>query len=183
MAHRRTARHNGSVNDEVRRLVVMRHAKAEPVAATDHARRLAARGRLDAQEAGRWARAEGVLPDHAFVSTAARTHETWEAFCLGADLDLDPELDGALYAAGPDSAIELLRTAPEASATVMVVGHNPTMAHLVHLLDDGGADPVAFVQVAAGFPTSAVAVLEVAGAWSDLEMASARIVGFHVGSG
>ena len=54
----------------MRRLVVMRHAKAEAVAASDHARRLVERGRQDAAEAGRWARAEGVLPDHAFVSTA-----------------------------------------------------------------------------------------------------------------
>lgn len=171
------------VSDDVRRLVVMRHAKAEPVAATDHARRLAARGRLDAEEAGRWARAEGVLPDHAFVSTAARAHETWSAFRLGADLELEPELDGGLYAAGPDSALEVLRTAPEQAATVMVVGHNPTMAHLVHLLDDGSADPVAFAEVSAGFPTAGVAVLEVAGAWADLEMAAARIVAFHVGAG
>ena len=171
------------VNDEVRRLLVMRHAKAEPVAATDHARRLAERGRRDAEEAGRWARAEGVLPDHAFVSTAARAHETWTAFRLGADLELEAELDGGLYSAGPDSAIEVLRTAPSEAATVMVVGHNPTMAHLVHLLDDGGADPVAFAEVSAGFPTSAVAVLEVGGAWADLEMAAARIVAFHVGAG
>ena len=171
------------VKDDVRRLVVMRHAKAEPVAATDHARRLVDRGRRDAEEAGRWARAEAVLPDQAFVSTAARAHETWSAFRLGAELALEAELDGGLYSAGPDSALEVLRTAPETASTVMVVGHNPTMAHLVHLLDDGRADPGAFAEVSAGFPTAAVAVLEVSGAWADLEMAAARIVAFHVGTG
>jgi phosphohistidine phosphatase len=171
------------VKDEVRRLLVMRHAKAEPVAATDHARRLAARGRRDAEEAGRWARAEGVLPDHAFVSTAARAHETWSAFRLGAGLDLDAELDGGLYSAGPDSAMEVLRTAPAAAATVMIVGHNPTVAHLVHLLDDGDADPGAFAALSAGFPTSALAVLEVDGTWAGLDVATARVAAFHVGAG
>jgi phosphohistidine phosphatase len=169
------------VRDDVRRLVVMRHAKAEPVAASDHARRLVDRGRQDAAEAGRWARAEGVLPDHAFVSTAARAHETWSSFSAGAELDLTPELDAGLYSAGPDAALEVLRSAPATASTVMVVGHNPTMAHLVHLLDDGRAEPAAFAEISAGFPTSAVAVLEVEGDWVDLEMAAGRIALVHIG--
>src|SRR4051794_32825009 len=122
----------------------MRHAKAEPVAESDHARRLVDRGRRDAAEAGQWAREHRVLPDHALVSTASRAHETWSAFAGAADIDLEPVLDPSLYAAGPDTAMEVLRTAPAAATTVMVVGHNPTMAHLVHLLDDGNAEPTAF---------------------------------------
>jgi phosphohistidine phosphatase len=161
----------------------MRHAKAEAVAASDHARRLVDRGRRDAADAGSWARSEGVLPDHVFVSTAARAHETWSAFREAAGLVLEPELDAGLYSAGPDSALEVLRTAPGDAMTVMVVGHNPTMAHLVHLLDDGGAEPTAFAEISAGFPTAAVAVLEVAGEWAELEVAVARIARFHVGRG
>ena len=171
------------MSEEGRRLVVMRHAKAEAVAASDHARRLVHRGVRDAAEVGRWARATAVLPDHAFVSTAARAHETWTAFREGAELDLEPALDAALYTAGPDSAIELLRTAPGSARTVMILGHNPTMAQLVHLLDDGSADPAAFAELSAGFPTSAVAVLDVVGEWADLEMASARIAAFHAVTG
>ena len=169
------------MTEQLRRLIVMRHAKAEPVAAADHERRLTARGVRDAAEAGEWARSADVLPDHAFVSGAARAHETWSAFSAAADLDVVPQLEEALYAAGPDGALEILRTAPADARTVMVVGHNPTMAHLVHLLDDGGADPEVFAAVSADFPTCAVAVLEVAGEWRDLDLAGARIVAFHVG--
>lgn len=169
------------MSEDVRLLVVMRHAKAEAVAASDHQRRLTERGVRDAAEVGRWARSAGFLPGHAFVSTAARAHETWMAFSSGAELDLDPELDAGLYSAGPDAALEVLRTAPGDARTVMVVGHNPTMAHLVHLLDDGRADPAAFADISAGFPTSAVAVLEVQGEWIDLEIAGARIAAAHVG--
>jgi len=161
----------------------MRHAKAEAVAAADHERRLTARGVRDATEAGVWARSAGVLPDHAFVSDAARAHETWSAFSAAADLDVVPELDPGLYTAGPDGALEVLRTAPDDALTVMVVGHNPTMAHLVHLLDDGGADPEVFSALSADFPTCAVAVLEAPGAWRDLDLAGARITAFHVGRG
>ena len=167
------------MNADGRRLIVMRHAKAEPVAESDHARRLVDRGRRAAGEAGRWARDEGILPDHALVSTAARAHETWTAFAAAAALDLEPVLDRALYSAGPDSAMEVLRTVPPGAATVMIVGHNPTMAHLVHLLDDGDADAGAFTALSSGFPTAGVAVLEVGGEWTDLDVATCRISAFH----
>jgi phosphohistidine phosphatase len=171
------------VSDDVRRLLVIRHAKAEAVASSDHARRLTERGRRDAAEAGRWARAAGFLPDHALVSTAARAHETWTAFAAAAEADLVAELDAGLYSAGPDAALEVLRSAPRVAHTVALVGHNPTMAHLVHLLDDGGAEPAAFAGISAGFPTCAVAVLHVPGEWTDLEIAAARVTAFHVGRG
>lgn len=164
-----------------RRLVVMRHAKAEATGMSDHARELTGRGSRDATEAGRWARSTGTLPDHAFVSSAARTRATWSAFCEGAGLDLDPDLEPGLYSAGVDSALEVLRTAPAEARTVMVVGHNPTMAQLVHLLDDGGADAETFERLSAGYPTSALTVLEVPSRWVDLDLATARIVDFHVG--
>ena len=169
------------MTDDVRRLVLMRHAKAQAVAASDHERLLTERGTRDAAEAGRWARAAGVLPDHAIVSTAARAHATWCAFREGAGLEIEPVLDPGMYSAGPDSAVEIMRTAPPDAKTVLVVGHNPTIAHLVHLLDDGSAEPVAFAEISAGFPTCALAVLEVSGAWADLDVAGARIAAFHVG--
>jgi phosphohistidine phosphatase len=174
---------NRPVSDDVRRLVVIRHAKAEAVAASDHARRLTDRGRRDAADAGTWARSAGMVPDHAFVSTAARAHETWTAFAAAAGTDLAPDLDAGLYSAGPDTAIAVLRGAPAGVRTVALVGHNPTMAHLVHLLDDGGADPVAFAGISADFPTCAVAVLHVPGEWAELEFGGARIADFHVGRG
>jgi phosphohistidine phosphatase len=158
----------------------MRHAKAEAWASSDHVRRLTDRGVREAAEAGRWARTAEVLPDHAFVSTAARAEETWSAFRQAAELDLEAELDAGLYSAGPDSALEILRTAPAQARAVMIVGHNPTMAHLVHLLDDGRGEPAALAEISAGFPTSAVAVLEIEGPWGDLDVAAGRIVAVHV---
>jgi phosphohistidine phosphatase len=171
------------VTHDVRRLIVMRHSKAEAVAASDHQRRLTARGVRDAADAGSWARSADLLPDHVFVSSAARTRETWEAFSDAAGLENEPDYDPGIYSAGTDAALEILRTAPADAGTVMIIGHNPTMAHLVHLLDDGNADAEAFAEIATGFPTSAVAVLEVTGEWADLALAEARIADFHVGRG
>lgn len=164
-----------------RRLIVMRHAKAEPFATSDHDRVLLARGIGDAQAAGRWAAESEVLPDHVVVSSAARTQGTWSAFAAGARYGLTPVTDRALYSAGTDGALEIIRTAPEGARTLMLVGHNPTMEYLVHLLDDGDADPALFAEVSAGYPTSALTVLEISVEWSEIDVASGRIVHFHVG--
>lgn len=161
----------------------MRHGKAEAFAASDHARELTRRGVADATEAGEWARETGALPDHALVSSAARTKGTWQAFCDGSGCDVEAVVDPGLYSGDSDAVLEILRDAPAEAHRVMVVGHNPTMAHLVHLLDDGGADPEVFAQVSAGYPTSALTVLQVEGSWDELDVAGARIKAFHVGRG
>jgi len=117
------------------------------------------------------------------VSSAARTRGTWSSFSAGAGLDLDPVIDRSLYGAGTDGALEIINAVPSTAQTVLLIGHNPTMAYLVHLLDDGGADADLFARVSEGFPTSALAVLDVPCAWSDLDVGGARITGFHVGRG
>jgi phosphohistidine phosphatase len=68
-------------------------------------------------------------------------------------------------------------------SVLVVVGHNPTMAYLAQLLDDGSGDDEAGSQMARGFPTGALAVFDVAGSWTELDLASARLVAFHVGRG
>ena len=167
-----------------RTLVLVRHAKAEASAPSDHERRLAERGRTDAAEAGRWLAGLGVVPDHALVSDAARAVETWEELAIGAGWDPDCESSAALYAAGPESALDLLRELPTDARTVVVVGHNPTVATLAELLDDGEGDEDAITElVTGGFPTCAVAVLEVDGDWTDLAEAGATVRAFHVGRG
>lgn len=163
------------------RLIVMRHAKAEQVAATDHERELAPRGVQDAAAAGRWAAREGYLPDHAVVSSAARTQGTWRSFARASGAVSELVTDRALYSAGTDGALEILRMLPDEVGTAMLVGHNPTMEYLVHLLDDGGAAPELFAQVSAGYPTAAMSVLELPGPWSSVDVGCARIVDFHVG--
>jgi phosphohistidine phosphatase len=163
-------------------LVVIRHAKAAQVAASDWERELTDRGRADAAEAGAWLARAGVRPDRALVSAAPRAAQTWEAVASGAGWSLEPELDRGLYTAGPDTALDLLRALDDDCGSAVVVGHNPTMASLAQLLDDGEGDVAAANRMAAdGFPTSAVAVFEVSGAWGDL--GSARLSGFHVGRG
>ena len=164
-----------------RRLVVMRHAKAEAWGESDQGRALEPRGHDDAADAGRWLAELGFVPDHALVSAAVRTRETWEAVAGAAGWDLDPVLDAGLYAAGPEAALDLIREVPQHVTAVIVIGHNPTIAYLAQLLDDGTGDAEAGAAMAGGYPTSALTVLELAGSWDELDMASASVVAFHVG--
>ncbi|GAA5149305.1 histidine phosphatase family protein [Nocardioides marinquilinus] len=165
-----------------RTLVVVRHAKAEAGGGDDAARELTPGGRDDAAEAGSWLAGRGVVPDHALVSAAVRTDQTWQHLCRGAGWTLDAELDRGLYAADADTALDLVRGLGDDVATAVVVGHNPTMGYLAQLLDDGDGDPAPSGELAArGFPTGAAAVFEVDGAWADLALGGARLTGFHVG--
>ena len=79
-------------NGATRRLVVMRHSKAESTAPSDHERALASRGRADAAAAGMWLAEQGITPDAALVSDAMRTRQTWAQV---AGLAESAELDAA----------------------------------------------------------------------------------------
>jgi phosphohistidine phosphatase len=154
-----------------RLVAVMRHAKAEQEGPTDFDRPLADRGRRDAADAGAW------------LAAALRTRETWASVAEGADWDLDPDFDRGLYAADPETALDLVRLVDDDVRRLLVIGHNPTMAVLAQLLDDGEGDDEAATEMAAGYPTSAVAVFEYDGSWADLDEGTARLVAFHVGRG
>ncbi|WP_435743685.1 SixA phosphatase family protein [Nocardioides sp. SYSU DS0663] len=170
-----------STDPAARTLVLVRHAKAEDTAASDAERRLTDRGAGDAADAGRWLAARGVTPDHALVSAAARTTATWQAMAAAAGWRLEADVDRGLYSAGPETVIDLLRAVPTDARTAVVVGHNPTIASLAQLLDDGEGDPEAGNQLALGYPPASVTVLQLGVAWADLAPAAASVVAFRPG--
>ena len=166
-----------------RRLILMRHAKAETFAETDRERVLTERGRRDAVAAGMHLVSIGVLPGYVLVSSATRAVGTWEAVAHGAGADPEVSLDDAIYGGGPEVVTEVLRAVALDAEVVMVIGHNPTVAYLAHLLDDGNGDEAALREMALGYPTSALTVFEVEVPWSDLGADTATVTHFHVGRG
>jgi phosphohistidine phosphatase len=164
-----------------RRLVVMRHARTEPGGETDELRELAQSGWDHAAEGGRWLADRGIIPDGALVSSARRTRSTWAALAEGGSFQVRPAYSESLYNASPETALDLVRETDGSVTALVVVGHNPTMAYLAQLLDDGSGDEDAGREMAMGFPPGALAVFEMTGPWSGLELASARLIGFHVG--
>ncbi|MFD7907670.1 SixA phosphatase family protein [Kitasatospora sp. NPDC059722] len=164
-----------------RTLIVLRHAKsAWPAGVPDEKRPLGPRGRRDAPEAGRWLRDRGLLPDAVVCSPARRARETWDL--AAAELPGAPSatVDPRVYTADADDLVEVLREQPRDATTVLLVGHNPALEDLIlDLAGDPGGE--ALDRVREKYPTSGLAVLEIAGAWDELD--SARLRDFVVPRG
>ncbi|MGM7424060.1 MULTISPECIES: SixA phosphatase family protein [unclassified Cellulosimicrobium] len=157
-----------TIDGGVRRLVLLRHAKAEPGGGSvdDVLRPLALNGRRQAGRVGGALRETGLVPERVLCSSALRTRQTWEL--LAAHLgDVDPEVvvsDG-LYAADVTDVLDLVRTTDSRVRTLLVVGHEPTMAATASHLADPASDGGALAQVRVGVPTATYSVLESATAW------------------
>lgn len=113
-----------------RTLVLVRHAKAESgEEGADHERRLTGRGQTAAAEAGRWLATAVPAPDLVWCSSATRAVQTWAAIAPSLPAAPEPVVDRALYLAGPRDVLEWLAGTP--GVTRVVVGHNPTIEHVL----------------------------------------------------
>lgn len=117
-----------------KRLILTRHAKSswdDPLM-TDHDRPLNERGQAAAADLGTWLASRGYVPDQVLCSDALRTRKTWSGIAPALPgtpiLDLKP----ALYHAGPDVMLAVLRHAT--GDCVMMIGHNPGIAEFAHRL-------------------------------------------------
>lgn len=162
--------------DDPRRLVLLRHAKAEHHGGVpDEMRALNPTGRRQAVEVGSRLAEAGLVPDVVLCSTSVRTRQTWELVARGLSQDPEVEYSEDLYLASMSSTLAVVTAAPARARTVLVVGHEPTMSGLAAALADPGSDPSALVRVRAGLSTGAFAVLEVAAPWSGLQQGGALL--------
>jgi phosphohistidine phosphatase len=160
-----------------RTLVVMRHAKsAYPEGVADHERPLAPRGIREAGLAGDWLRSEVASIDTVLCSTATRTRETLARTKITAPVSYRERL----YGATPGMVIDEINAVGEDVNTLLVIGHEPTMSDVILGLAGEGTNPHAAESVSTKFPTSAIAVLHVAGSWRELELGGAALADFHV---
>jgi phosphohistidine phosphatase len=161
-----------------RRLILIRHAKAEATGRNDAKRRLAPRGERDAPEIGRWLERAGVTSGLALVSPARRAVQTWEL--AAEELGQAPRTihDERIYENTVEDLLAVIREASPQTRTVVVVGHNPSIEALAIGLDDGVGDRAAAKEMRNKFPTSGIAVLAVTGPWSTLALGGASLTSF-----
>ena len=167
-----------------RTLLVMRHAKSDyPPAVADHDRPLAKRGVREAGLAGDWLRANVPKVDLVLCSTATRARETLARTKIKARVRYVERL----YGANPRAVTEIINHVEDDVDTLMVIGHEPTMAGVVlGLCGADGTHPPAITavslisEISRKFPTSAIAVLHTTASWSRLESGGAALVDFHV---
>jgi len=135
--------------------VLVRHAQAAD-APVDADRPLTGRGSRRAAAIGAWLRDNGLLPDRALVSPARRAVQTWET--AGG---VPPVVDPRVYDNTVEALLAAVQDTPDEVGTLVLVGHNPSIAELAAVLDDGTGPATARRRLEDGFPTGCVAVLGV----------------------
>ncbi|RZJ97709.1 MAG: histidine phosphatase family protein, partial [Brevundimonas sp.] len=136
------------------RLILMRHAKAGAAAAGrgDRDRPLTDEGRADAVAVGRALAARDLRPDHALVSDARRTRETWEGLSESFG-DVELSLEASAYDAPAERLRSLVEDREDAAGCLIVLAHNPGVHQLaVDYLIEGAASPGVIDRLTAGFP-------------------------------
>ncbi|SDS58775.1 SixA phosphatase family protein [Paraoerskovia marina] len=159
------------------RLVLLRHAKAEPAGNGDDVLRpLALNGRKHAGRVGEALAAAGLVPDLVLCSSALRTRQTWELAASRLPTTVPVDVHDSLYAASVNDLLDVLQTVDARVRTLLVVGHEPTMAATAERLGGPGSLDGAVAQVRVGVPTATYSVLESAEPWAAWEPRSARLV-------
>ena len=168
-----------------RRLYVLRHAKSswdEP-GLDDHERPLAPRGRRAVKLISEYVRDHGIAPTLVLCSTARRAQETLAAVQPAGEVLVEHEI----YGASCTELIERLRQVPEATPSVMLIGHNPAVQVLVLRLakPPAGSNGRTAASRAATetdvdlierkFPTGALAELSFACTWGALGPGRAQL--------
>lgn len=143
----------------MQRLILMRHAEAERASSGgDRDRVLSARGRNDAAQMGRLLAAQGLRPEIALVSPAARTRQTWELVhdAMG---DVEVREGDDLYNGSADVLRGRIESLADEAGCLLVIAHNPGIHLLaVQYLVESAASPPLLDRMSGGFPPGAAAV-------------------------
>ncbi|HHU39125.1 MAG TPA: histidine phosphatase family protein [Propionibacterium sp.] len=162
-----------------RTIVVVRHGKSSwKTNDPDLRRPLSPRGTRDAVVAGQQLAPLGV--DVVLVSPATRAQQTWQCLQMGGVSCDDVRTTDALYHAWTPEVVEVVRSLPDAAHTVFVIGHEPTLSHLIGTL---AAPSPLMDDIEAKFPTSAIAVLTHDDDWSGVDEGACRLQAFEVPRG
>jgi phosphohistidine phosphatase len=166
----------------LRRLLLFRHAKAEPGGPEldDHDRALTDRGIADAAAMTRYIKRKGYVPSRILCSTATRTRQTVEP--LLKEWPLPVEWLGGLYLASAGRIIAMAQDADASDHVLMLVGHNPGLEQAASMLARDAVRPAErdfHDLLEEKFPTAALAVLDFEiDRWSKLSPASGKLVDF-----
>jgi phosphohistidine phosphatase len=152
------------------RLLLLRHAEAVARATTDVERRLAEAGRAGAARMGAYFRKSGLAPDLAIVSPAVRARETFEL--VEQELPQRPKarLEPSVYNASLGALQALLAEVPSHVGTLLIVGHNPSVAEFACALA-GDGDRNGLAGMRRSFPAPCLVVIDFPDEnWKDVGM-------------
>jgi phosphohistidine phosphatase len=121
----------------VKRLILLRHAKSswDDPDVPDHERPLSARGKRDAPRMAARLRARHEAPALIITSSAKRALRTAKVVADGWGYPRDAlHVEPRLYLADPAQIVAVIGEQQDAFASLLVVGHNPSMTELTNRL-------------------------------------------------
>jgi phosphohistidine phosphatase len=154
----------------MKQLTLLRHAKSvqDPAYAVDRERPLADRGRVDAEAMGKFFAQAEVVPDLIASSPAVRARQTAEVLAGTAGYTVGIRWEEAVYAAGADALLAVVRGLPDAVDHALLIGHNPGFEELAALLIG--------TECGVTLPTAAAAHFEIdADRWSEVCAGAGRL--------
>lgn len=160
----------------MKRLILMRHAKAvPPEGMADEVRALAPRGRLAMERMAGFFRERELTPDLVLVSASTRTRETWAlletAFAKKPEHRFLPDL----YGAPRETLLGIIQSVPASVNTLMLVGHNPGLEEITRSLATSG-EAEALMRFGRGMPTAAAAVFDLSiNDWKEIAPKTGRM--------
>jgi phosphohistidine phosphatase len=165
------------IDGALARLLILRHAKSswKDAGLADHDRPLAPRGRKAAKVIAEHLSRERLAPQLVLCSSARRTRETLERITPGLGQEAAVRIEPELYAASAQRLLERLRAVDDGVGSVLLIGHNPGLEELAINLAASGSKLAAMKRK---YPTGALATLEFAGRWRDLQPGSAELRDF-----
>ena len=162
-------------------LMLLRHAKSSwaETGQADLDRPLNDRGKRSAAAVGRYMASNGLVPQLVLCSPARRASQTWSL--VAGELPASPEVLVAaeIYDFGDgNSLMECLRHKAGAAQSVLLVGHNPSIAGLAQTLIGTGSGKLR-ERLEEKYPTAALAVISFDLAnWGSLTAGSGTLLRF-----
>jgi phosphohistidine phosphatase len=162
-------------------LYLLRHAKSSWADAglDDHERPLAPRGEKAARRIGAHLAQRAHPPELVLCSSARRTTMTLAGIAPALPAGVDTSIEDPLYAASSGELLERLRRVSDDVGGVMLIGHNPGLEALAHLLV-GAGDASLRARLATKYPTGALATMSFTGSWTSLGPGRATLEGYVV---
>lgn len=114
-------------------LYLLRHAEAEVLAASDSARRLTAKGEVQAERTGKFCRKHGIAPPVILSSPVTRALQTAKLVAKNIEAAELVEVPWAACGMDPFDAVPKLEGYAKLPS-VMLVGHQPDLGALAALL-------------------------------------------------
>ncbi|WP_417451991.1 SixA phosphatase family protein [Kordiimonas sp.] len=156
-------------------LYLLRHAKSDwaNIGLSDHDRPLNDRGVKDAARMGRAFARLGVAPDLVICSTAMRARETLERVMAAGGFDWPVQYEPALYMAGMQNIVDIVRRDAGGCKRALLVGHNPGFHNTaIELIRTGDPDLIHALDYK--YPT---------GTFTDIEFDEPRLANIELSTG